>query len=199
MVGLVPGNIAHSHIPSQIVICTCRILQVQTQLKQTQRMCSNSATTSHHSFLVLKRSSVPIQLWVNLSAGCPKRTLFGFQPGKCSIFWNLLHLSETFIPPHLAKHGPRQQEGSFAVSGNTCWWSTRCCGGAPPFAYGTALALGLTETSLQSVELLRKCQKKTAQWPHFSILTCKWKETLIVCLCHLLPQLTDAKYSLRWH
>lgn len=32
-------------------------------------MCSNGATTIHHSFLVIKRSSVPSQLWVNLSAG----------------------------------------------------------------------------------------------------------------------------------
>lgn len=80
-----------------------------------------------------------------------------------------------------------------------CSWMLTVHPAAPSFACSTALAWGLMATSLQSIKLLRKCQKKTAQWPHFPILTGKWKETLIVCLCHLLPQLTDVEYSLRWH
>lgn len=121
-------------------------------------MCSNGANASHYNFLVLNRSSVPIQLWVNPRAGLPQKNPVWIPTREV---WNLLHPSETLIPPHLAKHGPRYQAGSFAVSGNTCgahvcWWPTQCSGGAPPFAYGTALALGLTETSLQSVELSEK-------------------------------------------
>lgn len=191
-VGLVPENIAHSGIPSQIVICTCTILQAQTQLKQTQRMCSNGATASHHSFQVF----------------CPRPTL-GEPECRASPKEPCLDSNQGSVnpPPSLwntypttpGKTWPQTSRRQFCSQWNTCgaqgcWWST-IHGGALCFAYGTTPALGLTETSLQSVEL----SEKTAQWPHFSILTCKWKETLIVCLCHLLPQLPDAEYSLRWH
>lgn len=94
--------------------------------------------------------------WVQ---GFPKRTLFGFQPEKCEAssipLKHLLHHTWQNVAPDIKKTVLQTVE-ILVMEAHGCWWPTQCSGGAPPFAYGIALALRLTETSLQSVELSEK-------------------------------------------